>query len=275
LPELPEVETLRRGLERHLVGKTITGGRVVNNKILAGTYVDAEQFLGILSGKIVESVDRRGKHLIFRLNSGYHLLFHLKMRGQILVVPHEEADQKYLTVSLEFDDCRDLRFYDMWTWGEARLLTTSEFESHTVLEKMGVEPLSDDFTPLVLEDSLKQHPRTRVKAALLDQTVVAGVGNIYADESLYSSGILPERTADSLTRDEIGRLTEAIKQVLSQATEAGGTQSDNYVDADGTAGAFVPRVYGRGGEPCLRCGNKLAKIKVVGRGTVYCSVCQS
>lgn len=275
MPELPEVETLRRGLERHLLGKTIIGGRVVNKKILAGTYIDPEQFLKILSGKVVESVDRRGKHLIFRLNSGYHLLFHLKMRGQILIVPHEEADQKYLTVSLEFDDCRDLRFYDMWTWGEARLLTTSEFESHTVLEKMGVEPLSDDFTPAVLMASLKHHPRTRVKAALLDQSVVAGVGNIYADESLFSSGILPERTAESLTVVEIGRLTEAIKQVLAQATEAGGTQSDNYVDTDGTAGAFVPRVYGRGGEPCPRCGNKLERIKVVGRGTVYCSVCQS
>lgn len=275
MPELPEVETLRRGLASHLIGRTVTGVRVLNSKILAGSYAEREEFISRLTGCSVESVRRRGKHLILNLNSGYHLLFHLKMRGQLLIVPREEADQKYLTLSLEFDDSHDLRFTDMWTWGEARLMSTSELESHEAIAKLGAEPLTDEFSPFVLKASLSRHSKTRIKAALLDQTVVAGVGNIYADESLYSSGINPERLAGSLTCQEIASLTGAIKSILSAALRAGGTKSDNYVDASGVAGTYVPLVYGRGGQSCSRCGDTLRRVKVVGRGTVYCPSCQS
>jgi formamidopyrimidine-DNA glycosylase len=262
-------------LERHLVGRTIVGGRVPNPKILAGSFDSSSKFLEMVCGRRLTAVSRRGKHLILDLDSGYHLLIHLKMRGQLLVVPREAADQKYLTLSLEFDDGRELRFHDMWTWGEARLTSASELRSHEAIGKLGAEPLSEAFSSAVLKESLGRHPHSRVKAALLDQSVVAGIGNIYADEALFSSRIRPERSVDSLSIGDIEHLTLAIRDVLGRATESGGTQSDNYVNADGIAGLFVPLVYGRGGKPCPRCGNLLKRTKVGGRGTVYCPDCQS
>ena len=275
MPELPEVETLRRGLERHLVGRTIVGGRVPNPKILAGSFDSPSKFLEMVCGRRLTAASRRGKHLILDLDSGYHLLIHLKMRGQLLVVPREAADQKYLTLSLEFDDGRELRFHDMWTWGEARLTSASELRSHEAIGKLGVEPLSEAFSSAVLKESLGRHPHSRVKAALLNQSVVAGIGNIYADEALFSSGIRPERPVDSLSIGDIEHLARAIRDVLGRATESGGTRSDNYVNTDGLAGSFAPSVYGQGGKSCPRCGNTLQRTKVGGRGTVYCPACQS
>ncbi len=275
LPELPEVETLRRGLERHLVGRVITHVRVPVPKMLKGSVGDPGEFAAVLQNQRIESISRRGKHLIFRLDCGYYLLLHLKMRGQLLVVPKDLEEGKYLAAALAIDDGSELRFHDMWTWGELRLMTEAELAAHPSLTAMGLEPFSEEWTPQALQQSLSRRARTSVKAALLDQTVIAGVGNIYADESLFRAGIAPLRPAGSLVEAEAVRLHREIRAVLTEATGDGGTTSDNYVDADGRVGQYVPRVYDRGGQPCVQCGTPLTRIKIIGRGTVYCSSCQN
>ena len=275
MPELPEVETLRRGLERHLTGRVITHVRVFIPKMLKGGVADPTEFAAALKNQHIESVGRRGKHLIFGLGCGYYLLLHLKMRGQLLVVPRELEEGKYLAAALEMDDGSELRFHDMWTWGELRLMTEAELAAHPSLAAMGLEPFSEEWTPQALQQSLSRRARTSVKAALLDQTVVAGVGNIYADESLFRAGIGPLRPAGSVTAQEAARLHGAIRTVLAEATGDGGTTSDNYVDTDGRVGRYTPCVYERGGKPCLQCGTPLTRIKVTGRGTVYCPSCQN
>lgn len=274
MPELPEVETVRRGLERHLVGRRVVGARVPVPKMLRGTICDPAAFEECVCGRRVESVARRGKHLILSLGSGYYLLLHLNMRGQILIVWRGSDDAKYLAAGLTFDDGREMRFHDMWTWGELRLATQDELDAHPPLTQMGAEPLSEAWTPQVLTASLVRRAKTSVKAALLDQTVVAGIGNIYADESLFRSGIRPLRSAGSLTKKETFRLHRAIIAVLTEAM-GGGTTSDNYADADGEIGCYRPQVYDRGGQPCILCGTTLTRIKITGRGTVYCPGCQS
>lgn len=275
MPELPEVETLRRGLERHLVGRTITEVRVPVPKMLKGTLTDPGVFGERLRGAGIDSVGRRGKHLINRLISGYYLLFHMNMRGQLLVTEAEAPVEKYLAAAFSLDNGRELRFHDMWRWGEMRLVSAEELARHPGLIGMGPEPLSGEWTSDMLAQGLAKRPKTAIKAALLDQAVVAGVGNIYADESLFRAGIQPVRAAGLLTVLETARLTQEIITVLTEAVEGGGTTSDEYVDTEGRIGRYAPRVYGKGGKPCPGCGAALTRTRVAGRGTVYCAFCQN
>lgn len=274
MPELPEVETLRRGLERHLTGRILGLARIRVQKMLAGTLRDAEEFSERLQGSRVESIGRRGKHLIIAMDSGYYLLFHLNMRGQLLVTPRETPEAKYLAAAFPLDDGKELRFHDMWTWGEMRLVSREELVAHPALSAMGPEPLSEEWTPRQFLSDLARRPKTVIKSNLLDQGLVAGVGNIYADESLYRARIHPLRPAASLTEADVEYLHREIRAVLHEATDGGGTTSDNYVDAEGQVGRYAPRVYERSGKPCLSCGQPLTKIRVTGRGTVFCAFCQ-
>ena len=274
MPELPEVETLRRGLEQHLTGRILGEIRVFVTKMLKGTMSEPDVFSNRLRKARIESVGRRGKHLIITLNSGYHLLFHLNMRGQLLVTEADAPVEKYLAAAFSLDNGKELRFHDMWRWGEMRLATPEELAEHPSLLGMGPEPLSGAWTPEQLAANLAKRPKTAVKAALLDQSVVAGVGNIYADESLFRAAIQPLRPAGSLTAAETARLNQEIIAVLTEAITGGGTTSDNYVDAEGQVGRYTPRVYDRGGKPCVACGVALTRIRVTGRGTVYCASCQ-
>ena len=274
MPELPEVETLRRGLERHLTGRVFGEIRVEVPKMLKGTLRDPDVFRDSLRDVRVESVARRGKHLIITLNLGYYLLFHLNMRGQLLITEADAPVEKYLTAVFSLDNGKELRFHDMWRWGEMRLVTPRELAEHPSLIGMGPEPLSGAWTPEQLAQGLRKRSGTAIKAALLDQCVVAGVGNIYADESLFRAAIHPLRPAGALTAEEIGRLRDEIFAVLTEAVEGGGTTSDNYADTEGRIGRYTPRVYDRGGKPCTACGDALTRIRVAGRGTVYCASCQ-
>jgi len=274
MPELPEVETLRRGLERHLTGRILGLARVPVAKMLKGTFSDPTAFRERLQGTRVESLGRRGKHLIITLDSGYYLLLHLNMRGQLLVTPSETPEEKYLAAAFPLDDGNELRFHDMWTWGEMRLTSPEELAAHPAISTMGPEPFSEEWTPQRFSTGLARRPKTAIKSVLLDQGVVAGVGNIYADESLYRAGIHPLRPAASLNEAEIESLHREIRDVLREATDGGGTTSDNYMDAEGQVGRYTPRVYDRNGLPCLSCGLPLTKIRVTGRGTVYCASCQ-
>lgn len=274
MPELPEVETLRRGLERSLVGQTLGETRVLVPKMLKGTFSEPGVFRDYLRGVRVNFVGRRGKHLILGLSSGYHLLLHLNMRGQLLVTTQDAPEQKYLAAAFPLSSGLELRFHDMWTWGEMRLLTATERENFSVFAEMGEEPLSGHWTAAHLARRLARRPRTAIKANLLNQAVVAGVGNIYADEALFRAQIQPVRPTGSLTEAETARLHRELQAVLTEATEGGGTTSDNYVDAEGRVGRYTPRVYDRGGQPCVSCGGLLTKIRVTGRGTVFCPSCQ-
>ena len=273
MPELPEVETLRRGLETHLTGRTFGETRVLVPKMLKGTITAPDVFHDSLRNTRIESVGRRGKHLIITLDSGYYLLFHMNMRGQLRIVEADAPVEKYLAAAFPLDNGRELRFHDIWRWGEMRLATAGELEAHPSLIGMGPEPLSG-WTPEQLKAGLARRSKTAIKAVLLDQAVVAGVGNIYADESLHRSGIHPLRPAGSLNKDEVARLNAEIIAVLTEAVMAGGTTSDNYVDTEGQVGQYMPRVYDRGGQPCVSCGGLLVKIRVSDRGTVYCDLCQ-
>jgi formamidopyrimidine-DNA glycosylase len=274
MPELPEVETLRRGLEQHLTGRIFGETRVFVLKMLKGTISDPDVLSRSLQNARVESVGRRGKHLIITLNSGYYLLFHLNMRGQLLITETDAPVEKYLAAAFPLDNGMELRFHDMWRWGEMRLVTAEELSQHPSLIGMGPEPLSGDWTAEQFAVNLAKRPKTAIKAVLLDQSIVAGVGNIYADESLFRAGIQPLRPAGLLTMDEVKRLRDEIYAVLTEAVTGGGTTSDNYVDAEGQIGRYTPCVYDRGGKPCLSCGQALTRIRVTGRGTVYCAVCQ-
>ena len=274
MPELPEVETLRRGLEQHLLGRTLGKTRVLVPKMLKGTITDPDVFSQSLQETRVESVGRRGKHLIITLDSGYYLLFHMNMRGQLRFTKAEVPVEKYLAAAFPLDNGIELRFHDIWRWGEMRLVTPQELAAHPSLLGMGPEPLSGEWTAEHLAAGLAKRPKTAIKAALLDQSVVAGVGNIYADESLFRAGVQPLRPAGSLTAEETARLTEEIIAVLSEAVHGGGTTSENYVNAEGQIGQYTPRVYDRGGKPCVTCGEALTRIRVTGRGTVYCGSCQ-
>lgn len=274
MPELPEVETLRRGLERRLVGRTMSAVRVQIPKMLKGTVTEPTVFQDSLRGAYIESVARRGKHLIIALNTGYHLLFHLNMRGQLLVASADAPVEKYLAATFALDNGVELRFHDMWTWGEMRLETAETLVKHPALVGMGPEPLSEEWMPGQLSAGLAKRPKTAIKTILLDQGIIAGVGNIYADEALYRAGIQPLRSAGSLTEVEMENLHREIRAVLTEACNGGGTTSDNYVDVEGEVGRYTPRVYERGGKPCLTCDTVLLKIRVNGRGTVYCPSCQ-
>ena len=285
VPELPEVETVRRGLERTLVGKVIVGGAVASPKILKPPIADPSQFIAAVRGDRIQNVRRRGKHLIFGLESGYSLVSHLKMRGHMRVTRAaepvaagpQETPEKFLRLSLDLDDGSQFRFYDIWGWGEMRRVRDTQEEIARwvpALATMGPEPLSEDFTGDALRQAAGRRANSSIKACLLDQDVVAGIGNIYADESLHRAGIDPSRRAGSLTPAQWERLRDQIRAVLGEAVGGSGTVSDNFFDTGGEPGRYVPRVYDRAGEPCLACGTTLVRTKVAGRTTVSCPKCQ-
>jgi formamidopyrimidine-DNA glycosylase len=296
VPELPEVETLRRGLEKGILNRRIVRADVANAKVLKEQTEAA--FRERIVGKRIEHVDRRGKYLLVALtaertdvrspstppsDNGQRvalgeppvlLCIHLKMRGQLLLQKVGEPTGPYHCVSLLLDDGMAIRFHDMWTWGEMRALTGDELAKVAGLAGMGAEPLDPAWDGRSLAAQLAKRSAP-IKPTLLDQRVVAGIGNIYADEALFRAGIHPERPAASLTEAETDCLMQTIRAVLSEAVEGGGTTSDEYVDVEGVAGRYTPRVYDRGGQPCVVCGTPLTRIRLGGRGTVYCAQCQA
>ncbi len=278
MPELPEVETVRRGLERELVGQTITQTSVQLPKILRPPSDTPELFAKNLQDCLIKSVDRRGKYLILSLDKGYSLAAHLKMRGHMRVNDAAKFDtNRYLCATISLSDGRQLRYYDAWAWGELRVYPgglDQAGEFINAVSKMGPEPLSEDFSPTTLITAGKTGTGRSVKALLLDQSVVAGIGNIYADESLFKAGINPASIAGLITESDWKKLHRSVVQTLSEAVDLGGTESDNFFDIYGSPGRYKPKVYGRAGQKCVECGTKLSRIKVCGRGTVFCEHCQ-
>jgi len=271
MPELPEVETVVRGLRAPLTGRTITRAAIRWSGSIGAPNPDT--FVQKLTGKVVRGVDRRGKWIVIRLSGGHALLVHLRMTGQLVLEPAECPEDKYARVILYFDNGQRLRFSDMRKFG--RLILTEDVG--TVLGDLGPEPLAEDFTAEQFRRMLAQR-RGRIKSLLLDQRFLAGLGNIYVNEALWRASVHPLRSADSLSSAEVEALYRAIRSVLRAAIVEGGTtlENGNFRHVDGNPGDFANRleVYDRACEPCPRCGTSVERIRVGQRSAFFCPCCQ-
>lgn len=273
MPELPEVETTMRDLLRAgIAGRRIGSVSVARPRCVAP--LTAAEFAGKVRHETVTGLRRRGKYLVWALNGKERLLLHLRMSGRLLLNRSAAASGHDVLV-LRFDDGRALHFHDPRKFG--RCLWTGRPEE--ILARLGPEPLENSFSAAVLADSLRNRRRI-IKALLLDQCFLAGLGNIYTDEALWTARIAPRRPGDSLLADEIRRLHRAIRSVLRGGIEAGGTSLGdgraNFRLPSGKRGNNAPRlkVYGRAGEKCPRCGRAIERIILAGRGTHRCAGCQ-
>lgn len=268
MPELPEVETICRQLKNEIVGKKITAVDVLTVKSLKTTKAT---FLKAVIGQKVLAVDRRAKLIIWHLNNGYSILTHLKMTGQYVF---NGLIGKHTRVVFHFSKLQ-VMFNDMRRFGYLKIIKTADLAT-LLNQEYGPEPLEKDFTLVKFIFVLGRRPNMKIKQLLLEQKLIAGIGNIYAQEACYMSGILPTRQAKNLQPEEVKKLYHNIRLVMNNAIKYGGTSTENYLNLYGKKGDFTKKlkVYGRGGEQCGQCGQMLKNIKLGGRGTVYCEKCQ-
>ena len=267
VPELPEVQTIVNDLQDELLGRRFVGVDIRWDRSIAEP--EPEQFKRLLIGRTVESLGRRAKYLLLRLSGGYTLIVHLRMTGALLVASC--AEDSFARVIFQLDDGRCLTFRDIRKFGRLWLV----HDESMVLGTLGPEPLSAELSAEAFAHMLRQR-RGALKSLLLDQRFLAGIGNIYVDESLFEAGLHPLRSAASLTEDEAARLYHAVRAVLQGAITNRGTSLRDYVDAFGREGRNVPALcaYGRAGELCHRCGSRIERMVVAQRGTFYCPTCQ-
>ena len=280
MPELPEVETVARDLRPRILGATITGARCSWARTLR-TH-SPEAFAAEVAGRRIDAVGRRGKQVVVELSGDAALTIHLKMTGQLFVVPVAAPEDPYIRLVLELADGREVRFRDIRKFGKIGLYgrdpvtgeLVAELGGALVFAGIGPEPLSEAFTLREFRRRLRRR-KGRLKPLLLDQSFVAGVGNIYADESLWRSRLHPLRSASSLRPPDERRLYQAIRNVLSEAVERRGSSIDDYTAPDGD-GSMQERldVYQRTGEPCRRCGRPVKRVVIGARSTHFCSWCQ-
>lgn len=286
MPELPEVETVRRGLEKLIIGRKIKAVTHDWPKSFPNAKNDVSAFL--LDSKII-AVRRRAKVLLIELSTKYTLVVHLKMTGQLVFVGEQRfgaghpndslvgaLPDRSTRVIITFNDGTTLYFNDQRKFGWVRLLPTIQVPEIDFFKKVGPEPLSDDFTPAVFMSRIKKRANTTIKAALLDQTVLAGIGNIYADESLWGANIHPASRVRDVTDAQLKKLYNELRHVLELSIEKGGSTDRNYVNAEGKRGSYIDfaRVFRREKLPCPRCQSIIEKSKVAGRGTHTCPTCQ-
>jgi formamidopyrimidine-DNA glycosylase len=271
VPELPEVETLARGLRSSLVDRTFVAVDVRWEGCLSPA--DRGAFARRLTGQTVLAIGRRGKWLRMTLSGGDTLLLHPRMTGQVLLSEEPIEDERHVRAVFSLDDGSKLAFVDMRKFGRVCLVEDPDI----ILSELGPEPLADDFTAASLQAMLAAR-RGRIKPLLLDQRFLAGLGNIYADEALWRARINPLRTANTLTAKEVRRLHRAIRSVLRAAIARGGTtlSDETFRQVDGEPGGFSIELaaYGRGGEACSRCRSTIERIRLGGRSTHYCPSCQ-
>lgn len=273
MPELPEVETVKRTLQRLVAGKTVEDVDVFLPKIVKEPS-DVSLFVRRLRGAKLTGVGRRGKFLKIFFDP-WVLVSHMRMEGRYRLLPRGEPLEKHTHVVFRFTDGTDLRYRDVRQFGTMHLFRRGEEDALPPLNKLGPEPLSDEFTLEQFRENLAGRT-TRLKALLLNQEFLSGLGNIYVDEALFEAGLHPERSVQSLTGEETERLYRSIRSTLEKAVEAGGSTVRSYVDGNGDMGMFQLqiRVYGRKGEPCPRCGEPIRRLVVAGRGTHLCPACQ-
>lgn len=288
MPELPEVETVRAGLAQFLVGQKISH---VGSNWPKSFPNDATLVSKKMLGASVLSVDRRGKAIIIPLSSGYSLLIHLKMTGQLVYRPTHgkgfggghptdslisRLPDNSTRVIIEFAK-GTLFFNDQRKFGWVKLEETEGlYERNTFLSKLGPEPLEDNYTFAQFKTAVQKRQNTSIKAAILDQTVVAGVGNIYADEGLFAARIHPATKVADVSTVKLHRLFNSLREVMLLSISLGGSSDKNYVDAKGNKGSYLKfaKVFRREGKECPVCGGKIEKTRVAGRGTHFCPKCQ-
>jgi len=273
MPELPEVETIVADLRPHLVGRTIVRCELRFPSIVR--HPEPEAFIDSIAGLTIEAVGRRGKFILIGLGAGRLLVVHLGMTGQLRLVDAASEIANHNHAIFVLDDGRQLRYRDPRRFGRLLLGTEEELLLSGTLPKLGPEPIDPAFDADELFRRLRRR-RAPLKAVLLDQATVAGVGNIYADESLHRARLRPDRVAKSISRKSVRRLHESLRDSLEVAIRNRGSSVDTYRDAWGEAGnqQELLLVYGRAGEPCFTCGRPLSIIRIAGRSTVFCRRCQ-
>ncbi|MDS1030750.1 DNA-formamidopyrimidine glycosylase [Bacillota bacterium LX-D] len=273
MPELPEVETVRRSLEKRLLGRKIKKVNIFMPKLIK--IPGPEDFERGLEGARIDALKRRGKYLLICLSTGFIWVTHLRMTGQLIYSRPNDEVQKHTHLIFELDNGDQLRYVDIRRFGTIYLLKPEEFSLVKGLRELGPEPLGDDFSFEKFSNELK-NKKGKLKQLLLDQRFIAGIGNIYADEILFDAGLQPERLANTLNDDELQKLYRSIRSVLQLGIANRGTSMRNYVDGDGRTGDFqkLLKVYGKGGQPCPKCGRILLKQRVGGRSSCYCKHCQ-
>lgn len=273
MPELPEVETVKRSLQPILEGKRITGIEVLYSGIIKN--ITPEEFCHLAVDRVITDIGRRGKYLLINLSGGYTLIIHLRMTGQLIALEGNEPLTKHTHLIFHLSKDTQLRFVDIRKFGLVYLVPTGEWEKAGGLADLGPEPLGESFVPTVFQELIKKK-KGMLKAFLLDQKNIAGIGNIYADEIMFTAGLHPERRIETLDMKEIDKLYFAIKAKLKEGIESRGTSIRDYVDGRGEKGGFQEKlqVYDRGGKICLKCGTTLVKSVIAGRGSVYCPGCQ-
>jgi formamidopyrimidine-DNA glycosylase len=273
MPELPEVETIRRQLAPEIEGR-----RLEHMQIFDPRWCDPappEEVAQAVDGRRIERLDRRGKYLIAELADEVHLVMHLRMTGNLLLVPPGDTERRFLRVQMDLDDRRHMLFCDARRFGTGIVLLGVDAVHDYFAGRVGIEPLGPDFTADALR-AMSTGRRQPVKAFLLSQERVAGVGNIYADEALWRAKIHPQRPVGSLKAKQIEALHEAVIHVLHAGIDSKGATIDDYRDAAGQEGSFQHRfqVYGRADEKCRRCEATIRKTRAAGRGTYFCPRCQ-
>lgn len=292
MPELPEVETVRRDLKARVLDKKIKEFLILNPKTLKSS---AAESIKILIGNSFSDILRRGKLLIFKLEKkNRYLLVHLKMTGQLIYLSQKEKmagghslsshsfeksvggelPNKHTRVQITFQDKSNLFFNDLRKFGYLKIVDEQELEN-IITANYGPEPLDNNFVQIDFRDQIKRKKKN-IKAILLDQKLVAGLGNIYVDEVLFTAGVRPGRLATSLNNQELKKIYQSIIKILTAAIKYRGTTFSNFVDSEGKKGNFSTRlkVYGRGKLPCYHCSSAIIKTKIAGRGTHYCPHCQ-
>jgi formamidopyrimidine-DNA glycosylase len=283
MPELPEVETIIRGLNKFLIGKRFSSVEFDNPKSFPNNLANVDKFL--INSKII-AVTRRGKVIIIDLSTEYSLIIHLKMTGQLIYKDQKHKfggghpteslvgslPDKSTRVTINFSDSSKLFFNDQRKFGWVRLLPTIEIANIDFFKKLGPEPLDSSFSWQKFNDRLQKRPNSSIKPVLLDQSVIAGIGNIYADESLWMSKIHPATKVNRLSKDKIKNLHYNIRTILNLSIEKGGSTDRNYLNAEGKKGSYLKfaNVFRKEGQPCSRCGEIIIKFKLNGRGTHIC-----
>ncbi|MFG6116490.1 DNA-formamidopyrimidine glycosylase [Halobacillus sp. MO56] len=273
MPELPEVETVRQTLRQLVLNKKITDVTVLWDNIIK-LPVESEAFRQELIGQTVQEINRKGKFLIIEFDD-ISMVSHLRMEGKYGVYPAAEPMKKHTHVIFQLDDGTELRYNDVRKFGTMHIFKKGEEINQKPLSLLGPDPFDDSFTADYFYNRLQKTQRT-IKAVLLDQSIVAGLGNIYVDETLFRAGVHPERKANLLNRQQVEKVRQAAIETIEEAIQQGGTTIRSYVNSQGQIGMFQQRlfVYGKEEEPCKNCGTPIEKIKVSNRGTHYCRYCQ-
>lgn len=271
MPEIAEVETVRNTLKERILNKKISDVIIYYDKIIAS---DKGDFVSVLKGKRFKDIKRIGKWLLFDVGSHY-LLSHLRMEGKFFIKNSDEDIEKHEHVIIRFDDNTDLRYHDTRKFGRMHLVLKEELNSIEAIKNQGIEPNDENLTKEYLHSRF-QNKNIPIKNLLLDQSIISGLGNIYANEVLFEARINPLRKGKDISLDECQRLVDASNKIISEAIKQGGTTIKSYTSSLGVTGRFQQflKVHKREGEACLICGSKITRIKLTGRSAYYCDKCQ-